>query len=203
MLKSLLRDRHFLILLSLAILVKLFSLNESWVERYYTYGIYPFLSRLLRMLLGWIPFSVGDLLYIASFAFLVWKAWKLIHLLAKRKVKEYLSWILFRKYLKLVLWIYLVFNIFWGLNYNRQGIAWQLGLNVQPYNATDLSRLASTLQLRLNQYAMNVDSLRRMELDENRVLFSEGENTYEKIRRQYPFLDYRNPCVKPSLFSHI
>ena len=96
-----------MILLLLAVLIKLFSLNADWVERYYTYGIYPVISRILRVSLGWIPFSMGDLLYIAAFIFLVFKAWKLIRLLARRQVKEYLSWILFRKYLKLVLWIYI------------------------------------------------------------------------------------------------
>ena len=123
-----------MILLLLAVLIKLFSLNADWVERYYTYGIYPVISRILRVSLGWIPFSMGDLLYIAAFIFLVFKAWKLIRLLARRQVKEYLSWILFRKYLKLVLWIYIVFNLFWGLNYDRLGISHQLGLQVGLYS---------------------------------------------------------------------
>src|SRR5690606_23789981 len=104
MLKSLLRDRKLIALLVLAIFIKVFSLNEAWVESLYTYGFYPFWSRLERILLGWIPLSIGDLLYIFSFIFLILKAWKLLHLLAKRKVREYLSWILFRKYLRLVFW---------------------------------------------------------------------------------------------------
>ena len=116
MFKSLLRDKSLLLLLLLAIAIKLFSLNEAWVERYYTYGLYPYFSRLLRTLFGWIPFSIGDLAYITAFILLVLKIWKLVRLLARRQVKEYLSWILFRKYIKLVLWIYIVFNTFWGLN---------------------------------------------------------------------------------------
>src|SRR6476469_1796322 len=48
MLKSLLRDRKLLLLLFLAIAIKLFSLNEAFVEQYYTYGIYPWISRVLR-----------------------------------------------------------------------------------------------------------------------------------------------------------
>ena len=150
MLKSLLRDRLLLILLILAILLKLCSLREDWVERYYTYGFYPFLSTLMRFLLGWIPISIGDIVYIAAFLFLVVKAWKLLRLLAKRKVKEYLSWVLFRKYLRLMLWIYIVFNISWGLNYDRRGIADQLQLQVQPYSKEDLFHLTGVLEQRLN-----------------------------------------------------
>src|SRR5690349_5770751 len=120
MFKSLLRDRKLVFLLAMALAIKVFSRNETWVETYYRYGFYPLFSKLLRILFGWIPFSMGDLVYIGAFIFLVVKAWKLIRLLAKRKVQEYLSWILLGKYLKLVLWIYIVFNVFWGLNYNRQ-----------------------------------------------------------------------------------
>src|SRR3954463_12865359 len=106
MFKSMLRDRLLVSLFVIAIGIKLFSLNESWVERYYTSGLYPFISGALRIIFGWIPFSIGDLAYLMAFIFLVVKSWKLIRLLARRQVKEFLSWILFRKYLKLVLWIY-------------------------------------------------------------------------------------------------
>jgi hypothetical protein len=203
MFKSLLRDRNLVFLLLLAIVIKVFSLNEAWVEKYYTYGFYPVFSRTLRFLFGWIPFSLGDLVYVGAFIFLVMKAWKLIRLLAKRKVKEYLSWILFRKYLKLVLWIYIVFNVFWGLNYNRQGIAHQLGLNVQAYTAKDLYDLASALQQQLNTYAVQVDSVKRLSLNNNKTLFNEGIAVYKGISGQYPFLTYKQASLKPSLFTDI
>jgi len=203
MFKSLLRDRNLVFLLLLAVVIKVFSLNEAWVEKYYTYGFYPVFSKTLRFLFGWIPFSLGDLVYIGAFIFLVMKAWKLIRLLAKRKVKEYLSWILLRKYLKLVLWIYIVFNVFWGLNYNRQGIAHQLGLNVQAYTAKDIYDLASALQLQLNRYAVQVDSVKRLSLNNNEALFNEGVEVYKKISGHYPFLTYKHTSLKPSLFTDI
>ena len=203
MFKSLLRDKSLLLLLLLAIVIKLFSLNEARVERYYTYGFYPYFSRLLRLLLGWIPFSVGDLFYITAFILLVLKVWKLVRLLVKRQVKEYLSWILFRKYVKLVLWVYIVFNVFWGLNYNRQGIAHQLNLHVQSYNASDLYELSAALQKQLNFYAAKVDSVKRLSFNHNQTLFNEGIAAYEKVKEQYPFLAYQQKSIKPSLFSGI
>jgi hypothetical protein len=203
MFKSLLRDRKLLFLALLALGIKVFSLNDALVEQYYTYGFYPVFSRSLRFLFGWIPFSIGDIIYITAFIVLVLKAWKLISLLAKRQVKEYLSWILFRKYLKLVLWIYIIFNVFWGLNYDRQGIARQLQLDVQTYNAHDLYELASALQQKLNFYAAQVDSLKRQSLNDNPALFKEGILVYEKVKGQYPFLAYRKASIKPSLFSNI
>jgi hypothetical protein len=203
MFKSILRDRLLLLLLALSILIKLFSLNANWVERYYTFGFYPFISQLLRVLFGWIPFSLGDLVYAAAFIFLVLKAWKLIRLLARRRLKQYLSRILFRKYLKLVGWVYVVFNLFWGLNYNRLGIEHQFGLKPDHYSPTDLYTLTFVLQQRLNFYAARVDSLKRLPLNTNRILFKEGVAAYANAARQYPFLIYTHPSIKPSFFSYV
>jgi hypothetical protein len=203
MLKSLLRDRKLLILLFIAIVIKLFSLNEALVEQYYTYGFYPLFSRLLRSLFGWIPVSIGDIFYLAAFIWLVWKTWKLISLLAKKQLQEYLSRVLFKKYIRLVLWIYIVFNVFWGMNYNRLGIEHQLGLKVENYTANDVYELASSLQVKLNGYAMGVDSLKRLHLDDNSFLFREGVAVYYKIKEQYPYLSYQSASIKGSLYSHV
>lgn len=203
MFKSLLRDCLLIILLTIAVLIKVFSLNSGWVENYYAFGLYPVISMALRTMLGWIPFSVGDILYMAAFIFFVLKAWKLIRILAKRKVKEFLSWILFRKYIRLVLWIYIVFNLFWGLNYNRQGIARQFGLKEEKYDPADLYELTKLLQQRLNYYAARVDSVKQLSLNNNKILFEEGVAAYKNAAKQYPFLLYRHPSIKPSIYASI
>ncbi len=203
MLKSLLRDRWLIFLLATAILVKLFSLNESWVERYYTLGFYPAFSLVLRFLLGWIPFSVGDLLYFFAFIYLVVKTWKFLRILARRQVKEYLSWILLRKFIRLVLGIYLVFNVFWGLNYNREGIASQLDLEVRRYSREELFSLTSVLMDRLNACAVQVDTAKREDWISNRRLFDQGIRDYKKVQQNFKFLTYRRPSIKSSLFSGV
>lgn len=203
MLKSLLRDKLLLALIFLAVFIKILTLNEHWVERYYTYGFYPVISRFLRILLGWLPFSFGDLLYAAAFIYLLVKTWKFIKILRSRKVKEYLAYVLVKKLLRLVLIIYLVFQVFWGLNYSRLGIAEQLALDVQPYAVKDLEILTTALQSRLNGYAPFVDSLERIRLNRNKALFKEGIAAYKEIENRYPFLAYNNPSIKPSMFTHI
>src|SRR5579875_1215984 len=171
MLKKVLQNKGLFLLVLICIAIKLFSLNEAWVERYYTFGFYPVISGLLRLLFGWIPFSIGDLLYLAASFLLIIKVIKFLRLLFQKRLKEYMNWKKISKYLKLLLWIYLVFNLFWGLNYNRQGIAKQFSLNVQPYNAADLYQLTFVLQQRLNFYAAQVDSVKRLQLNQNQFLF--------------------------------
>ena len=203
MFKSLLADRKFMGLLVLALIIKLFSLNPAWVETGYTHGFYPLVSRAMRICFGWIPFSVGDVLYLAAFVFLVLKTWKLLQLLVRRKVKEYLSRVLLRRYLKLVLLVYVLFNLLWGLNYNRQGIANQLGLQVTSYNKEDLWLLTNMLQQRLNAAAAEVDSVNRLSFDHNPTLFRQGVQDFNKAEARFPFLRYRTPSVKASLYGKL
>lgn len=203
MLKTLFRDRYLLVLLSVAILIKLFSLNEGWVEKYYTFGFYPVISQTLRTLFGWIPFSVGDLLYVAAFIWLVLKTWKLLKLIKRRKATEHLSWMLFRKYLKLSLVVYIVFNMNWGLNYYRPGIEKQLALKLDPYSVQDLFDLTLALQSRLNSYAEKIDSVQRLEYDQNKPVFIKAGEAYRNARLQYAFLQYEVPSIKPSLFTPV
>lgn len=203
MLRSLLQDKVLLMLVLLTIFIKILSLNESLVEQYYTYGFYPYFSQTLRFLFGWLPFSVGDVFYLLAVFYLLLKAGKFIKILSRRQVKQYLSRVLLKKLLRLVFAVYLVFNIFWGLNYNRLGIAHQLKLNVQPYTVRDLDSLTFILERRLNASATLVDSIKRKSLDRNKNLFREGIKAYKQIETSLPFLTYQNPSIKPSLFSHI
>ena len=54
---------YLTILLGFQILfVQIISNYPSIIEKYYSNGIYPITSKFLRVFLGWIPFSVGDLL---------------------------------------------------------------------------------------------------------------------------------------------
>lgn len=203
MFKSLLRDRKLLILFFAAVAIRLFAAKAEWVEKYYTYGFYPLLSQLLRWLLGWIPFSVGDVLYVAAFFWLVLKTWKLVRLLAKRRMKEYLSHVLFRKYLRLVLGIYLVFNLCWGLNYDRQGIAAQLALQTTTYDSTDLLDLSRILVERVNFYAAQIDTTERPAMDRSAYLFNEAKKDFQQAEKEFAFLNYSNASLKPSLFSYM
>jgi hypothetical protein len=203
MFKSLLRNRLLISLVLLSILIKIFSLNPHWVESYYTFGIYPVISRVLRTILGWIPFSIGDLLYAAVSILLIVKAWKFIRLLARRQVVEYLSREVFIKYLKLAFWIYIIFNLFWGLNYDRQGIAKQFALNTEQYTPGDLYELTRALQQKLNFYAGKVDSLKRLPLDNNQTLFKEGIAAFKNASKQYSFLTYNQPSIKPSMLTYL
>lgn len=201
--KLLLREKPLLLLLLIAIVIKVLSLNESWVEEFYTYGFYPPVSRSLRFLFGWIPFSMGDFLYLFAGLYLLANTRKFVLRLKGKQRKRETLLAAGLKLLRLAVFVYLVFNIFWGLNYNRQGIAAQLKLEVQPYSIQDLDTVTSVIIDRLNKYALAVDSVKRDELNQKENLFAEGIAAYEDVKAAFPFLTYQQPSLKPSFYTHI
>ncbi len=203
MLKTLLRNRPLVFLLLLTIAIKLFSLNSFWVENYYSRGLYPVVSQLLRILFGWLPFSIGDLIYLVAGSWLAIKLVKLIIRLVKRQAKNYFNIALFFRSLKLVLFVYCIFQVFWGLNYYRQGLTGQLVLHLQPYSTEDLVMLTGKLEQRLNEASQKIDSVQRLRYNTNKALFISGEQAYAEAKTNYAFLDYSAPSIKPSLFTPV
>jgi len=139
-----------LVLLIIAVLVHIYSIDSTRVENQYSTGIYPPFSRFLRTLLGWLPFSLGDVLYGLAVLWLAWKLVKGIKSLFKRQVnlQSFFSGLL--KALNILLIIYIFFNLFWGINYNRTGIADQLNLKLDKYKAEDLKKINELLVEKVN-----------------------------------------------------
>jgi len=99
------------------LLVQLASKNAEFIETYYSNGIYPIISKILRFLFGWIPFSFGDLL-IALLLFLVIR---FLVLLIKNRFRNFISKII--GLIASLSVIYFCFYLFWGLNYYRESLA--------------------------------------------------------------------------------
>src|SRR5579871_684494 len=188
------RKITWIILIIVCITIKIFSLFPAAVEYYYSTGIYPVIAHALRILFGWIPFSVG----------VIWGIVKAISFLRKLFLGR-LKWVYFlyvlQKIIFIFLWIYVLFNLLWGLNYNRLGIASQLQLNVKTYSTEELSEVLQMIVERLNA----TDSLAQVEreqLHNKHILFSEAVNAYVKVEKENRFLAYPSPSVKSSIFSY-
>lgn len=201
MLRRLISNRKIQILFLIAFIIRLIALSPSLTETLYSQGFYPCFSRLLRGLLGWLPFSFGDLLYAAAGIFLLWKMVRWVQRWRAGHSKQALLERLLQQTITGLLAVYVVFQLFWGLNYNRQGIAAQLGLQVLPYALRDLDILAIHLQERLEETSAQLDTTRRVHFDNTTYLTAAAKTAYDTALRHYPFLAYRTPSLKPSLYS--
>ncbi len=196
------RKIAWICLITLTIVIKVLSRWPEAVEKYYSTGLYPVLSRVQRFLFGWIPFSIGDLFYGAVFIGVAYSLVVIIRKLVKKQADW--SWFLgfLRRMVFIVLLIYVLFNGLWGLNYDRKGIASQLQLNVQPYTTPELTELVRQITTRLN----DLDSLARQHrkaLMSSRYLYSSAVGAYDSLSDHDSRFVYRPSSVKSSLFSHI
>src|SRR6476661_3547336 len=142
----------WVLLIVSAILIKWASLYPDWVENNFTYSIYPFVSLLQRFLFGWIPFSIGDLFYAFLVLVVLFRTFRFFRLLFQKKLtRKYFASGL-QQAIFFFLFVYVFFNLLWGLNYNRRGIANQLKLNVKQYSLADLDTLTTVIQSRVNEY---------------------------------------------------
>lgn len=193
----------WLILVFIAIIIKFFSFFPPIVEKYYSTGIYPFIARLLRILFGWIPFSIGDIFYIVVGIYLVVQLISFLKRLFRKQIDRQYFIAVGKSVAKWALCIYIWFNLAWGLNYDRVGIDNQMQLTLNTYDKFELHDVLQLIVEKLNQLDSNAH-LGRSELERKKILFNNAVKAYQNCA-QYSdhFLDYRSPSVKPSLFSYL
>ena len=200
---SLRRKITWICLLVAAPAIKIFSLYPDAVEKYYSLGVFPAISRSQRWLFGWIPFSVGDLLYALALTASLWWMVRKIKMVVRRKAGRGWVWRGTEKVVFVLLWVYVVFNVAWGLNYNRLGIADQLHLDVRPYSTDELDSLAEVALSELSRLDIPA-RINRMRLGSMRELTAGADQAYWAFEPPIFRLSgtvSAKPSMKPSMFS--
>ncbi|MBC7866616.1 MAG: DUF3810 family protein, partial [Gloeobacteraceae cyanobacterium ES-bin-316] len=192
-----------LILVGICLIIKLYSANSYRVETGYSSVFFPSFAASLRAVLGNFDTSAGDILYGMLVALLIFKAtsW-LIQRFRNRKVKS--SKILWRNMLYNSLLfactVYILFNVFWGINYNRKGIAWQLQLPALTYTSEELKELNCLLLVKINNSKLSLINSKRA-YPSNKDLFRGVSDAFKQAGENHSFLQYKNPCIKKSLWG--
>jgi hypothetical protein len=180
------------------------SLDEERVENYYSQGFSPWFSSTLRVSLGWIHFSIGDMLYGFLVLWIFYAFSKNLFLLFAGKY-PWRTWLQAAKWYRIFNFIvitYLVFNIFWGLNYSRKGIAHQIGLNLGDYGKTELLALNHILVEKANNSKSYLVE-NGVAYPETKMLFQRAQQLYAHAATEYPFLKYKPASIKTSLWGWV
>lgn len=180
------------------VLIQFLSQKSQWIESFYSNGIYPYISRFFRILLGWIPFSFGDLLGLILMGFIVYK----IYLLFKNKFRTILSFLLGSIAFLSVL--YMCFYVFWGLNYFRKPLSENLGLQQSKYTTEQLVSTTKKVIEILNSKQLAIskeDSIKVIVPYSNSEIYKKVPHAYEQLAKVYPQLAYKNVAIKNSLVS--
>jgi hypothetical protein len=187
-----------IILCIVIVLLHIFSFRYDWIESIYSAHIYPVISSLLRILTGWIPFSFGDVLYTLAF---IWVLVATVRFFLRQPTwKKF--FIALRNFLVKCLWIYIIFLVFWGLNYYREGIGNMMNLIPDNYSTEDLKNVTVHLKDELNASRKLMDSL-HINYTDDKTTFNNALQLYSYAKNIYPFLTYDHPDVKKMMFGTI
>ena len=178
--------------------VKLIASNSMLIEQFYSNGLYNFLNNKFQFLLGWIPFSLGDVLYFVIILYSIYYIVKII------KSKTFNFSLFFWKLAAFASIIYFVFHFNWGLNYYRVRISEKLNFDVQPYTPLELETFTKQLILKLNNTHFKITQ------NKNSVVFNaaslneirtQSYTVFNEFQTNYPQFKHNTLHVKNSLFS--
>ena len=179
------------------VVLQIISFFPEAVERFYSNGLYVWIAKFSRIVLGKVPFSVGDVVYfIAVFYVLKW-LWQ------KRKTWKHDWKNNCLRILSCLSVFYFVFHLLWATNYYRVRLFEKM--QIQPeYTDADLLVFTKRLIDKTNeihtQLAKN-DSLKVIFPYSQEQVFEMNLKGYDNLARQYPFFAYENRSVKKSLIS--
>jgi hypothetical protein len=180
------------------IFVKWFGSYPELVEKYYSEGIYPVISKFLRTLFGWVPFSVGDIFYtILVFTFL-----RYLYLNGKsfrEEPKRLLSHIGFTLSIA-----YFIFHLFWGMNYYRIPIEEKFGVAKTTYTLEELEQFSKKLISETNriQYQLTKDVTEPVEINLSKEeIFQVAVLGYRDFSKNHTEFKYQPKSLKTSLYS--
>ncbi|WP_345951680.1 DUF3810 domain-containing protein [Mucilaginibacter sp. PAMB04274] len=171
----------------------------NFIERYYSTGLYQFIGYIAHSLLGWVPFSLGDLFYFYIISYLLYSLWRCFRNIRRKNFR--LLWSETLKFIiKLQLFIGL-FYLMWGLNYFRPPAAAILNLPNKTYSSNQLQKVTRLLIDSTNSLRSSI--LRADTLTDNKAIFDISKQAVQNLGKFSNKLQSTFPSAKPSLFTPV
>lgn len=196
-LKNNLRNGIALSIIPQLFFVKWLAHHPDWVETYYSSSIYPWISQFFRSLFGWIPFSVGEIIY----TLLIYLGVR--YLIRKRKKIKAQPLAFLRDAIMVLSVFYFTFHLVWGLNYYRKPLSETLAIN-DTITIEKIKKLTAELVVQTNalQYQITADSTAMVQVPYSRNdIFEKTISGYKVLETQMPLFEYPHPNIKKSMFS--
>lgn len=179
------------------IFLKIIARFPDVVEQLYSNGLYVYISKLMRYAFGWVPFSVGDILYTLATIYIL--RWLFVN--RKRIIKDTKAWIL--DVLSAVSIGYFTFHLLWAFNYYRLPL--HKALNIEKDYTTEAlvattERLISTVNT-VHIAITNNDTIKVDMPYSKTELLQKVPKGYDKLSKKFPHLAYQPKSVKRSIYS--
>ncbi|PJJ75890.1 uncharacterized protein DUF3810 [Thermoflavifilum aggregans] len=155
-----------------------------------------------RLLTGWVPFSLGDLGYVAVLLWLLWQIYAFIRSWISKGMHFRIWSRLLGKIVLATSLMYGWFQLGWGFAYLLPRIQQSFHLQLKSYSHAELQDLARWLAAATNAYYVQQEP----ESETHRIAYFR-ENIVPKAMEAYHQLHlagmtgtYHHPSIKPSLF---
>ncbi len=179
------------------LLVNWLSQYPEFIENYYSGGVYPYMSSLMRYVFGWSPVSVGDILYTLTGIYII--RWLIKNL---KRIKGNFKGIVIDILVAISIG-YFAFHVLWGLNYYREPLHKTLHLDVD-YTTEQLLETTTLLIEKTNKIHVEItknDTVKVVLPYKDVKVFDLVPEGYKVLQKQFPELHYQPESIKKSLFS--
>jgi hypothetical protein len=183
-----------LFLLFQIIFLRFLAFFPETVERFYSNGLYVYISHFSRTLLGEIPFSIGDIIYGTTIIYCIYWFYKNRKLHWKRKLWSVLNFLSV---------FYFLFHLLWAFNYYRVPLFEKMNIKTE-YSEADLVTFTEKLISKTNDVQLAITKNQNEKVTNpysQDSIFSMTQNGYDNLSKIYPFFRYEIPSRKKSLFS--
>lgn len=180
------------------IIVQYISRFPDFIETYYSRGLYLPISLFFRKSIGWIPFSIGDLVYLFFILLFI----RFLYIMIRDKFSDLRSY--FFSIGATLSILHLLFYASWGLNYYRVPLAKKLNITSTSYTNEQLFDYSKNLISELNTLHVNItkDSTQKVMVPfSKKDVYKKAANGFENYSKQHPFFKYKGTSVKHSLLS--
>lgn len=185
-------------LISLSILIYIFGLFPTIVQKYYSTGIYVYISASLRFISLLFPFAIGDIVYAILIGYILYKITRFFK--NRKSLKRKHRIIVPLQILNFILFLYIVFKMVWGLNYSRPSISDELGIGNEKYNIKELILLGDYFVEKTNALKIKQIKIPAYTIND---LKPQSAKAYDLMAKKNSLFRYPNPCLKAVLNSWI
>jgi len=188
--------------LAIFLLVQIIALQvlkhfPEFVEKYYSLGIYPWISKTSRYIFGWVPFSVGDLFYLLITIVAIRWLYKNVKRLRNGTVGFFVD------ILAAVSVVYFMFHVLWGFNYYRLPLHQSLQLE-SDYTSQQLLNTTYRFIKKSNEMHRELGYADSVKIDlpyTQKEMFKKTLNGYKNLETEFPQLAFSARSVKNSGWS--
>ena len=182
-------------------------LYPELISSYYTQGLFRYGASGLRFLFGSIPFAIGELVYIIILIILIINALKNINLLKSFNYIAQKGWFILTKLSWLIVKLFVVFQLIWGLNYMQPDPTRDFDLSVQtPKNAQiallEMDALTYELIEELNKTKAVISLDKPIEPSFEQVV-ANVQQAYQALATEHPRFNLQHQSVKKAIFPSL